>query len=122
MSIVNAVPAEIMLSVDPDFLQIVANNLVGNAVKYGSQGGVVRISALETGAKAQVEVYNDGVPLTSSERDLLFKKFSRVKNDVTRTIQGTGLGLFVSREIIEKHGGRIWVESREKGNAFIFQL
>ncbi len=122
MQVVNDVPAGLKVMADVDLLQIVVNNLVGNAVKYGQRGGVLRVSAETRNGTAHVEVYNDGKPLAPDEIDKLFRRFSRLKSEETRNVQGTGLGLFVSKEIVEKHRGRIWVEARPKGNAFVFEI
>jgi signal transduction histidine kinase len=69
-----------------------------------------------------VEVYNDSTPISEADKVRLFKKFSRLQNAETKKVKGTGLGLYITREIVEKHGGRIWVEPQEKGNLFIFEI
>jgi signal transduction histidine kinase len=69
-----------------------------------------------------VEVYNDSTPISEEQKEKLFKKFSRIETAETKRVKGTGLGLFITKQIIEKHAGRIWVEPREKGNSFIFQI
>ncbi|MFA5038694.1 MAG: cache domain-containing protein [Candidatus Omnitrophota bacterium] len=122
MRVVNNVGREWKVSADPDLLQIVLNNLVGNAVKYASRDGELVLDASVADGRVRVEIYNDGRPLSGEEAGRLFRRFSRLKAEETRNVQGTGLGLFVSKEIIEKHGGRIWVEARPKGNAFIFEI
>ena len=122
IQVINDVPAAMKVMADVDLLQIVVNNLVGNAVKYGQRGGVLRVSAENRDGRVRVEVYNDGRPLPQDQIDKLFRRFSRLKSEETRAVQGTGLGLFVSKEIVEKHGGRIWVEPRLNGNAFVFEI
>lgn len=122
IQVINDVPAAMKVMADVDLLQIVVNNLVGNAVKYGQRGGVLRVSAENRDGRVRVEVYNDGRPLPQDQIDKLFRRFSRLKSEETRAVQGTGLGLFVSKEIVEKHGGRIWVEPRPNGNAFVFEI
>jgi two-component system NtrC family sensor kinase len=120
--VINDIAAGINVQGDLDLLRIAANNLVGNAITYGLDKGKVVLSSEDLGQKVQVEVYNDGRPVTEDEKAQLFKKFSRlVRHDETK-IKGTGLGLFVTREIITKHGGDIWVEPRKSGNSFIFQI
>lgn len=119
----NEIDPKLSLEADMHLLQIVSNNLVGNAVKYGMVHGLIRITAHETeDGYVRVEVYNDGRPLEDDEREKLFKKFSRLKGPEGKRVQGTGLGLFITKEIIEKHNGTIWVESRKNGNAFLFQI
>lgn len=122
MNIVNSVPVDLKVNADRDLLQIVANNIIGNAVKYGRREGRISVGANMNGDVLRVEIYNDGRPLSAEEAGKLFKRFSRLKAEETRLAQGTGLGLFVSKEIIEKHDGKIWVESYADGNAFIFEI
>jgi signal transduction histidine kinase len=81
------------------------------------------LSADETADdKIRIEVYNESVPLSAGQQAQLFRRFARLDTPATRTAKGTGLGLFITKEIIQIHGGRIWTEAREKGNAFIFEL
>jgi signal transduction histidine kinase len=70
----------------------------------------------------EVDVYNDSTPMTEEQRSKLFQKFSRLDNAETRKVKGTGLGLYITRQIIEGHGGSIKVEPREHGNSFVFQI
>jgi signal transduction histidine kinase len=67
-------------------------------------------------------VYNDAVPIPPEQTDKLFVRFSRLDNEQTKRVKGTGLGLYITKQIIEGHGGAIRVEPREKGNAFIFSI
>ncbi|MFA5117597.1 MAG: cache domain-containing protein [Candidatus Omnitrophota bacterium] len=120
--VTNSVPAGLRIKGDSDLLQIVANNLIANAVKYGQNGGRIIVSAVELPESVKVEVYNDARPIQSQDSDKLFQKFSRLNYAENKKERGTGLGLFITKEIIEKHGGRIWVEPRSEGNAFIFEL
>ena len=119
--IINAVEPRTKIKADPTMLQIAANNLIGNAVKYGLHDGRVIVSSQQVGNFEQIEVYNDGTPITIEEKSKLFRKFSRLESAGRKT-QGTGLGLFITKEIIEQHKGKIWVEVKETGNAFVFQL
>jgi len=120
MRINNLVPNGINLSVDKSLISIVCNNLVGNAIKYGKTGGTIAINADTLADKIKISFYNDGEPITAEHKDLLFKKFSRLPG--SQRIKGTGLGLFIIKEIIQKHNGHIWVEPRAEGNEFIFTL
>lgn len=119
--VVKADPA-MTVPADPGLMQIVMNNLISNAVKYGQPGGQIRITAREHDDAVEIEVYNDGEPIASVDLPKLFRKFSRVVYRGMETVKGTGIGLFISREIVEKHGGTIWVEPALKGNAFKFQI
>lgn len=122
MEIVDNLPLGVKVIGDLDLLVIVANNLIGNAVKYGTAGGKIIISVIEHRERLKISVYNDGQPLSAQQQLQLFKRFSRVASAETKIIQGTGLGLFITKEIIEKHSGRIWVESSIAGNTFCFEI
>ncbi len=122
MEIVNNLPVGIKIFGDLELLIIVANNLISNAIKYGNIGGKVIINAQDLDERLEISVYNDGEPLTVEQQRVLFKRFSRVASAQTKIVQWTGLGLFITKEIIQKHGGRIWVESTVTGNAFRFEI
>lgn len=107
---------------DPDRLREVITNLFDNAVKYTPEG---KITLGLTGNKDIVQIFvrdtGNGIP--KEDIPHLFQKFYRVDNSSTRTIGGTGLGLFICRKIIELYHGRIWVESEyEKGSTFYINL
>ncbi|UCG58513.1 MAG: cache domain-containing protein [Phycisphaerales bacterium] len=121
MQVSNNIQPQIRIEGDRDLLRIVANNLVGNAVKYGLDGGNVVLNSEDLGQAVRIEVYNDSRPITEEEKARLFKKFSRLEIP-ERQVKGTGLGLFITREIIMKHAGDIWVEPRENGNSFVFRI
>jgi len=108
--------------VDPDRLREVISNLFDNAVKYTESG---KVSIGLTGDTNIVQFYirDTGAGIPSEDLPHLFQKFYRVNNTLTRTIGGTGLGLFISRKIIELYGGRVWVESESgKGSTFFINL
>lgn len=120
MEIVENVHEDIEMEGDVELLRIVVNNLIGNAIKYGVKEGMIRVSTTLSDTHVTVEVYNDGTPISEEQKGQLFKRFSRLDNEQKRKVQGTGLGLFITKEIVEKHGGSIWVEPRKAGNAFLF--
>lgn len=107
---------------DLDLLQIVANNLLSNAIKYCRPEGHVTLTTVVEADRVRVEVYNDSTPIPEAQQAKLFQKFSRLDTEETRREKGTGLGLFITRQIIEAHGGTVWVEARDQGNAFIFEI
>jgi two-component system NtrC family sensor kinase len=119
----NRVPASYHVHVDPSLMLMVTNNLIGNAIKYGHHQGSVCIRLSENHGGAVVEVFNTGRPLTGEETQKLFKRFSRLETSPeAKKMRGTGLGLFLSKETVERHGGALWCEPRENGNAFIFTI
>jgi signal transduction histidine kinase len=110
------------VDVDADRLREVITNLFDNASKYTDQG---KISVGLTGNSEVVQMYirDTGTGIPPEDIPHLFQKFYRVDNSATRTIGGTGLGLFICRKIIELYHGRIWVESTlEKGSTFFINL
>lgn len=100
-------------SLDPDLFRSVFTNLVENACKYGEKSGRIRIRAVDLGDRCRMEVWNSGAGISKENQEQLFKKFRRL--DVCRnpSARGSGLGLFITKTIVERHGGRIWAESRE---------
>lgn len=122
MPIVNQIGVDIKMVLDPELLHVVACNLISNAIKYGDEGGEIVLTSAARDGRIGVEIYNDSTPLTAPQQAQLFKRFSRPDTPATRSEKGTGLGLFISREIVQLHGGKIWTEARERGNAFIFEI
>ena len=108
---------------DPDKIEQVIMNLVDNAVKYSPAGGEVSVSLLRDSQKVEFKVSDQGVGIPPEHLPYIFDKFHRVDNRATREIYGTGLGLYVSKSIVEAHGGNIWVESEPGvGSTFHFTL
>ncbi len=107
---------------DPDRLREVITNLFDNAVKY-TESGKITIGLTGNNEVAQLFIKDTGVGIPEDDIPHMFQKFYRVDNSATRTIGGTGLGLFISRKIIELYKGRIWVESKlGKGSTFYINL
>jgi signal transduction histidine kinase len=97
-------------------------NLVGNAIKFTDNGEVV-IRATASNGLFNLSVRDTGPGISEADQTKLFQEFQQVDNSITRKKGGTGLGLAISKRIIEMHGGRIWVESREgQGSTFSFTL
>ncbi len=122
IEVINNVDPELIVSADAEMMMIVANNLISNAAKYGIKDGKVEISSSVDGDKVTIDVYNDARPITEEAVSKLFKKFSRLDVPEKKTVKGTGLGLFITKEIVEAHGGTISVVPRENGNSFVFSL
>ncbi len=122
LRIFNEIDPGLVVQADSDLMQIVANNLVSNAIKYSPDAGQIRLTATQTDGRVEVDVYNDSTPMTEEQMGKLFHKFSRLDNPETKKVKGTGLGLYITKQIIERHGGTIVVKPRENGNSFVFQI
>lgn len=112
------------IEADRDKINQVITNLAGNAIKFTPQSGTVTISCREIDKdNVQVDINDNGIGITKEDCKRLFKKFEQVSLVSPAGVGGTGLGLFISKEIIEMHKGNIWVESViEKGSTFSFTL
>ena len=117
-------PAQLpQVAADPGQLRQVLANLVDNAVKYSPLGGRVAVQLAQRGDHVQIAVTDPGLGIPAGERGRIFEKFYRLDPDMTHGIGGTGLGLYISRELVQRVGGRIWVESREgAGSTFFVEL
>jgi signal transduction histidine kinase len=109
------------IEVDKDLLRIAINNLVSNAIKYNNPGGSVTIEAEETAEAVLIRVRDTGLGITAEERGRIFEKFYRGDRDEIRARGGHGLGLSLTREIIDLHEGEISVES-EPGHGSTFTI
>ena len=108
------------VATDPDKLRQVLTNLVGNAVKYSFGSGRVDLRLEPRGKNVRIAVSDRGVGIPQSEQQRVFEKFYRLYPNMSRGVGGTGLGLYICRELVRRMGGRIWVESREGGGATFF--
>jgi signal transduction histidine kinase len=108
------------LTTDPDRLRQVLTNLISNAVKYSPGGEAVTIRGRDHGpGEILLQVVDHGLGIPADQLGRLFKKFERVRTAAHERISGSGLGLYISRLIVEAHGGRIWAESElDKGSVF----
>jgi len=124
MEIQCTVPYELRINCDPDLMTSVFQNLISNAVKYGYKGTSIEINfEYRNKDNIIVSIYNEGLGFNSDEKELLFTKFSRLNKENYSTKSGTGLGLFVTKNIIIKHGGEIWADSEHgKWAKFSFTL
>ena len=107
---------------DPERLREVITNIFDNAVKY-TESGSVTLGLTGNTEVVQISVRDTGAGIPTEDIPHLFQKFYRVDSSSTRTIGGTGLGLFICRKIVELYDGRIWVESElGKGSTFYVNL
>jgi signal transduction histidine kinase len=115
-------PSSVNLKGDRSLLKIVCKNLLDNALKYGRIGGRIGIDFSEKEGELRFEISNEGQGQPAERLPHLFEKFVRFGSQVDGS-RGTGLGLFITRDIVQKHGGRIWAESQEgEWMKFVFTL
>jgi K+-sensing histidine kinase KdpD len=108
---------------DGDQLRRALFNLVENAVKYSPNGGEVLVAGEAPGTgRVLVRVVDHGVGIPAGEEERIFDRFHRADTRLSRTTAGVGLGLFITRSIVEGHGGRIWAESPGPGRGSVFTL
>ena len=108
---------------DPDRLQEILSNLLDNAVKYSPDGGTIRVGAQVLEDRMVISVSDPGLGIPARELDKIFEKFHRVDRGDARATYGHGLGLYISKRLVEAHGGDIWVESElGRGSTFYFTL
>ncbi len=127
LNIYSDLPDQLYFEVDKLRFEQVVINLLSNAINNTLRGGNIFITLSETGGNIEIKVRDTGVGLTNEEKKMLFKKFGKIERygqDLDVGIEGVGLGLYISKEIVELHGGKIWVESdgRNKGSTFIVRL
>jgi sigma-B regulation protein RsbU (phosphoserine phosphatase) len=110
----------IIASVDAERLGRVLRNLIGNAQKYGREGGAISIDLARTAVDVRLSVTDDGPGIAPEDHERIFERFYRVSGSGS---MGSGLGLAIARGIVELHGGRIWVESSPgRGSTFFITL
>jgi signal transduction histidine kinase len=115
----------VLLQADGPRLEQVIGNLLGNAIKYSPDGGPVSVTVQvnHTSGWAEVRIQDAGIGIPADQQPQLFGRFVRASNVHDHHITGTGLGLYVCRELVERHGGHIWFESSEdKGTTFFITL
>ena len=108
---------------DRDHLEQVLNNLIANAVKYSPDGGTVTVTVGSEGDEVALSVSDTGIGIPAEELTSVFGLFYRSPDRRARDVGGMGLGLYISKEIVDRHGGRIWAESTVgKGTTFHVRL
>jgi PAS domain S-box-containing protein len=120
LNVADAVPP---VAADKDRVRQILVNLVENAIKYSPDGGTIELGVEAIDGMVLFRVVDEGLGIPDEERGRVFEKFYRLDPDMTRGIGGTGLGLYICSELVERMGGRIWVEAgKVKGSAFYFEL
>jgi two-component system, sensor histidine kinase and response regulator len=117
------VRSEAVIMADPDDMEIVFNNLISNAVKYNKIGGRAEITIDSTDTEAILIFSDTGIGITKTDSENLFNEFVRIKNEKTRNIAGSGLGLSIVRKVVELYHGTIKVDSTpDVGTIFTIRL
>ena len=119
----NVGPEVSAVAADPDKVRQVLTNIVDNAIKYSPDGGEVEVTVHESGSIVSFQIRDHGLGVPLAEQERIFEKFYRLDPELTRGVGGTGLGLYICRELVRRMNGRIWVDSREgHGSTFFVEL
>ena len=123
LTLTSQVPQRLIAMVDPQRFAQVIDNLLSNAVKYTPAGGRVEVDLSVTHDRVELVVTDTGIGISVRDRSHVFSRFFRTRHASRRSIQGIGLGLSISKAIVDSHGGRIEVESEEgRGSTFRIRL
>jgi signal transduction histidine kinase len=114
-------PEELEVEADPELMRIALTNYLSNAAKYSKDNGRARLIVQTEDGRLKVSMWNEGSGFTEEEKQDLFRKFSRLRNEASQGRRGSGLGLFLCRQIAELHDGQVWADS-EPGQWAQFNL
>jgi signal transduction histidine kinase len=116
---------EIQVYADNTRIRQVLINLVNNSIKFTEQGRIVLCAKAIEGARVLITVRDSGIGIPPDKLEAVFQEFTQVDSSTTRKVGGTGLGLPISRRLVEMHGGRLWAESTGvpgEGSVFLVEL
>lgn len=114
---------DLWVEVDADKMIQVLDNIMNNAIKYSPSGGTITCRLMETHNNIVISIADEGLGVPKKDIPHVFDRFFRVDKARARLMGGTGLGLAISKEVVQKHGGKIWLESIEnKGSTFFISL
>lgn len=123
IDVINDIPESLHIVADENLLQTVLRNLINNAVKFTERNGMVSIGCTRDTEVVEVYVKDNGIGMSKKEKQNIFKIDQVNSKPGTENEKGSGLGLILCKEFVEKHGGRIWVESQhEEGSTFKFTI
>ena len=108
IDILSNIPA---ILVDKDKFQQIMTNLIENAAKYGDKNSMIEVKANYLSDSVYIDVINRGIEIPKEDYEKIFTKFSRIDNPLTRKVQGSGLGLYITKNLVEKMDGEIFVKS-----------
>ncbi|RIJ50740.1 hybrid sensor histidine kinase/response regulator [Maribellus luteus] len=123
INVKNFVPETTLCFADPNMVSTVFRNLISNSIKFSNHGGKIEVSAAAVDGHYEFSVEDNGIGMDKDTRDKLFRITEKVKRPGTENEEGTGLGLILCKEFVEKNGGSIRVESEQNsGSKFFFTL
>ncbi len=121
ISIITKTSNNFLIFADKEMLKTILRNIIYNAVKYTRESGTITINATNEGNETIISIEDTGIGISKEKIDVLFDITQKTTTPGTNNEKGTGLGLIICKEFIEKHGGQIWIES-ELGNGTIFSI
>ncbi len=114
---------ELVARIDSDLIRMVLENLVNNASKYSHLNSLVTVNVYEKGNSICIDIDDEGVGISREDMAKLFRKFSRIDNELSTHVGGNGLGLYWAKKVVDLHGGKITVNSKEgEGSVFTVEL
>jgi len=123
IKIIDQLPADCLIIADENQIDVVIRNLISNAIKFTPENGLITLEARETDFHWEIKIRDTGIGMDAKTSQKLFKQNSNVTTYGTNNEKGTGLGLTLCKEMVEKNKGEIWVESApKKGSTFYFTL
>ena len=118
-----SVPKTLQVKADEHSVRMIVENLLSNAVKYTQPGGRIAVKIEQSLREARVSIADTGVGISKRQQKQLFKQFSRISNELSKEVSGSGIGLYLAQQLAERNGGSITVESeRGKGSTFTLHL
>ncbi len=121
--LLNHVDKDVVIYADRELLSAILRNLISNAIKFTGRNGYVKVEARQKGDMVEVIIEDNGIGIEEEKLDKLFDLETATSTKGTENEEGTGLGLILCKEFVEKNGGKIWVESRKgKGSTFHFTV
>jgi signal transduction histidine kinase len=116
-------PAQVMLKGDAEEIEIIFNNLISNAIKYNKEGGTVECIITDNQGCIEIAVTDTGIGISAQDIEKIFGDFVRIKNEKTKNITGSGLGLSIVKKLTDNYGGKIEVASvPDQGSTFKVRL
>lgn len=111
------------IKIDPKRMSLVLQNLLDNAIRYNYIGGRIKISLEAKEGEIEFKISDSGIGIPQEQQRNIFQKFFRAENALKRETEGSGIGLYVAKNIVQAHGGKIWFESKEgEGTTFYVHL